>query len=815
MGAPDFDSTQGLKNAPLTPDGILPPAILSNVPGTWAFDTVSRRLRESILSRIVADNAETLEADPNAAAAFKVLDAELSDAAHVTLRAIEPDGGPDVEHWNHNILPQWIGKTWLDTPWLTSEFYFYRRVLEAVGYFGDGPGAGVDPFQKDKDAGLAACVDATKALAPKLNAFAERQEVKDKDKDENAVLATMRLFVLVSLWGNRMDLSIWPADGSSERGGAGAQSSSSRASNAFDEALSAGEECLLWDDSLAAANKILKQECDKVGIVVDNAGFELVCDLALADAIVVARDAMRDRVDARDTSISKARVVVTLHVKSHPTFVSDAMSKDVHDTIQSMCASTDCETHTMGKRWQRHVSTGAWVIAPRFEWAQPQPFWDLPLEAREVLQQEKLVIIKGDANYRRLLGDRLWNLQTPFSDVACYFPTSVLALRTLKAELGCGIPTEQSERANTENPGTWMTCGKFGVVQYLERPGRQTDAANVAWRCSKEKCCDDAPTRKELALVLVALANACSSLHERLANAPLNARATFGYVESNSTNSSGDTQKKLDVMANELVRTELAKSGAVKYYASEEEENVMELSSAGRFVVTCDPLDGSRNVDVGVPVGTIFGVYKVKEGNASDDDSDTFHSQQALRPGNDLVAAGYANYSSSTAFVVAVAGGGTPIELDLTHDGEFRYASELTCPKRGQIYSLNDARFNDWPDGLQKYITDVRTGAGVTGKKYSSRYVCSLVTDFHRTLYQGGWCGNPRPHLRLLYECVPLSFVARAAGARGSDGVGDILSKIPTALHERTPLFVGSAEDINELETYEDVQQEEAEYNVW
>ena len=316
---------------------------------------------------------------------------------------------------------------------------------------------------------------------------------------------------------------------------------------------------------------------------------------------------------------------------------------------------------------------------------------------------------------------------------------------------------------------------------------------------------------------MAAIANACAALSARLAAAPLRASDSLGYAgDENRRNASGDAQKKLDVVANEFVRDALSKSGAVRFYCSEEEETVVELSGGGSFVVVCDPLDGSRNVDVGVPVGTIFGVYRVDETLFGEEN----HPEaQALRPGKELVAAGYANYSSSTGLVLAVAGGGAPTELDLTRGdanshGEFREARALACPRRGQLYSLNDARFEDWPGGLRRYVEDVRAGRGATKKKYSARYVCSLVTDFHRTLFQGGWCGNPRPHLRLVYECAPLAFVARAAGGRGSDGLGEILDRTPRETHERTPFFVGSVEDVDELESYGDVRQGAAEYAV-
>ena len=347
-----------------------------------------------------------------------------------------------------------------------------------------------------------------------------------------------------------------------------------------------------------------------------------------------------------------------------------------------------------------------------------------------------------------------------------------------------------------------MTSGEFGVAQWLPRPSRQADVASLAWSWDATRSTPE--ERHHLARVLVAISNACATLAARLAAAPLRASDSIGVA--GSVNATGDAQKKLDVVANELIREALRECGSASHYCSEEEEGVVPLDSGGRFVVVCDPLDGSRNVDCGVPTGTIFGVYRRLEG--VDDDA------QAAQRGVAQVAAGYANYSSSTAFVAAVAGAGSAVELDLDDEGAFRVAAALSCPTRGQTYSLNDARFGDWPEGLRDYVSDVRAGKGQTGKQYSARYVCSLVTDFHRTLHQGGWCGNPRPHLRLTYECHPLAFVAVAAGGAASDGAEDILHKTPRTLHERTPLFMGSAEDIAEIATYGDVQQGAAEYAV-
>jgi hypothetical protein len=243
----------------------------------------------------------------------------------------------------------------------------------------------IDPFQGDKDAGLAACAGAVGALAPRLNDLAAGGGGGD-------LVAGVRLFVLLSLWGNRMDLSIWPAGGAGACGGAGEEASATRAHAAFAEAMSAGERCLLHDDSAAAANALLAHGCERVGIVVDNAGFELVCDLALADAIVCAR---RRAAAAAAGSSSARQVTVTLHVKAHPTFVSDAMCKDVRATVAAMCESGDAAVAVMGHRWNSHIEAGAWVIKPAFAWAQPQPLWELPRGARNSLAAEDLVVIKG------------------------------------------------------------------------------------------------------------------------------------------------------------------------------------------------------------------------------------------------------------------------------------------------------------------------------------------------------------------------------------------------------------------------------------
>lgn len=259
-------------------------------------------------------------------------------------------------------------------------------------------------------------------------------------------------------------------------------------------------------------------------------------------------------------------------------------------------------------------------------------------------------------------------------------------------------------------------------------------------------------------------------------------------------------------MQNEIILSSLRNSGKVAVMASEEDEAPVWIDDNAPFVVVLDPLDGSRNIDASIPTGTIFGVYKRLE------EIDHLPLQEkavlnSLQSGTKLVAAGYVLYSSATIFCTSFGSGTFSFTLDHT-TGEFILTHpKISIPSRGQIYSVNDARYFDWPEGLRRYIDTIRQGKGKYPKKYSARYICSLVADFHRTLLYGGVAMNPRDHLRLVYEANPLSFLAEQAGGKGSDGHSRILSLQPNMLHQRLPLFLGSPDDVDELESYNDVQQ--------
>ncbi|GBF89532.1 hypothetical protein Rsub_02250 [Raphidocelis subcapitata] len=298
----------------------------------------------------------------------------------------------------------------------------------------------------------------------------------------------------------------------------------------------------------------------------------------------------------------------------------------------------------------------------------------------------------------------------------------------------------------------------------------------------------------ELHSALRAVATAVKAIAARTARAGLEGL----YGAAGTTGGGGDSQKKLDVVANDIMVAQLSACPAVGVAASEEEEAPLALGS-GRYAVVFDPLDGSRNIDVAIPTGTIWGIYERPAGASPE--------AAVLQAGSKLVAAGYGLYSSATMLVLSTGSGVAGLTLDSLLGEWVVTHRSIKIPDRGQIYSLNDARRWEWPDGLRRYIDTIQRGEGEHPKQYSARYVCSLVADVHRTLLTGGWAGNPRPHLRLVYEGNPLAMLLEQAGGSGSDGKRRVLSIAPSALHQRLPLFLGSARDIAELESYGDVQQ--------
>ncbi|KAH0923012.1 hypothetical protein HID58_023030 [Brassica napus] len=285
----------------------------------------------------------------------------------------------------------------------------------------------------------------------------------------------------------------------------------------------------------------------------------------------------------------------------------------------------------------------------------------------------------------------------------------------------------------------------------------------------------------DLVVLLYHLQHACKRIASLVAS-PFN--SSLGKLSVNSSSGSDrDAPKPLDIVSNDIILSSLRNSGKVAVMASEEDDTPTWIKDDGPYVVVVDPLDGSRNIDASIPTGTIFGIYSrlVELDHLPVEEKAELNS---LQRGNRLVASGYVLYSSATILCVTLGSGTHAFTLD---------------PSTGEYF--------DWPEGLRKYIDTVRQGKGQNPKKYSARYICSLVADLHRTLLYGGVAMNPRDHLRLVYEGNPLAFLVEQAGGKASDGKREILSIQPVKLHQRLPLFLGSVEDVTELESYGDVQQ--------
>ena len=272
-------------------------------------------------------------------------------------------------------------------------------------------------------------------------------------------------------------------------------------------------------------------------------------------------------------------------------------------------------------------------------------------------------------------------------------------------------------------------------------------------------------------------------------------------------NVQGEAQMKLDVFANDTMKRALMAREEVAGFASEEEENFVafdtERGRNARYVILTDPLDGSSNIDVNVAVGTIFSIYRRVSPIGSPVTLEDF-----MQPGNQQVAAGYVVYGSSTMLVYTTGNGVNGFTYDPSL-GLFCLSHEnLQIPKNGKIYSINEGQYLKFPMGVKKYLKYCQEEDAATGRPYTSRYIGSLVSDFHRNMLKGGIyiypnaTNYPNGKLRLLYEGNPMAFLTEQAGGVATDGYNRILDIKPTALHQRSPLFLGSKEMVEKAQEF-------------
>jgi uncharacterized protein with ATP-grasp and redox domains len=379
----------------------IPPPLL----GTEGFAhfTVTQRLR-AIARQVIVDNNFSASINRN----LEKLASELTSGY---VPPLVDDTGTDVAAWGRYLAP-YQGQRWIDVPWFFAETYFYRLLLEITNYFRPGEEQGVDPFSVQKRQGLETSVDSIVAVCDRLNKELQLPEL-----------------LYFALWGNRVDLSLWSSQIDRSR---------------FD--INSQLAHILVNDAPKVA-ELLAISNGRIDIVIDNAGFELFCDLCLVDFLLA-------------TGVAS---LVNLHLKPHPTFVSDATIKDLHKTTSFLAAFHHSAVASLGARLQEYIAHGHLAMKADDFWTSPLAFWEMPDNLKSELSSN-LIIIKGDANYRRLLGDRHWDYTTNFADIVCYLPSPMVALRTLKSEVVAGISAEHIAALQQTDPD-WLINGQWGLIQ--------------------------------------------------------------------------------------------------------------------------------------------------------------------------------------------------------------------------------------------------------------------------------------------------------------------------------------------------------------
>ena len=306
---------------------------------------------------------------------------------------------------------------------------------------------------------------------------------------------------------------------------------------------------------------------------------------------------------------------------------------------------------------------------------------------------------------------------------------------------------------------------------------------------------DEFVNPSDLAVLLNAIGSAGKFISSEINRAAL--RDIFGSV--GAANVTGDDQQKLDVIGDDVVAEALLGTGLVCAMSSEENAGLIDCGDAavaGEYVVVYDPVDGSSNIDVAAPIGTIFGIFRrLSEGVPAGE-------VDILRPGSEMLAAGYVLYGSSTIFAYTSGEGVHFFTLDPSLGDYLLTAESVQSHGSSHVYSANEGNSSKWHDADLNWVGHVKF------EGYSGRYIGALVADFHRNLMKGGIYAypgdksSPSGKLRLLFECAPLAFVAEQAGGAASDGATRIRDIHPSQLHHRTPMYIGNADEVALLEGF-------------
>lgn len=385
----------------------LPPFLMTSEEGSFARETIKER-KPLIIDQILSHFDYT----PQIRESLKDFKGELT---HGFIKPLTEQTADRI-FWEQDLQP-WKGKTWLEIPWFLAETYFYRHVLEIVQYFQSGPWQGHDPYKLLKH----------QEIIKALPVFTEIYQPRDFQK----TLDHFRSACYQALWGNRGDLSNL---------------------HVFETEMGSQPENLVLDHSKAAF-AFLKSKPAKIAYFLDNTGKELLFDLAFVDYLLKANLAES----------------ITCYLKNQPFFVSDAMPKDLNKSLRALQASHSEESCELAGRIEKYIGKGLITLkAPPFL-TTGRMYRQLPEVLRQQLASHDLVLLKGDVNYRRLFGDRHWPPTTPISTAGEYFPTSVLSLRTLKAEIILGLPDRTLAKIWAEEDPKWLINGKRGMVTFLQK----------------------------------------------------------------------------------------------------------------------------------------------------------------------------------------------------------------------------------------------------------------------------------------------------------------------------------------------------------
>ncbi|MCC7165111.1 MAG: protein-glutamate O-methyltransferase family protein [Anaerolineae bacterium] len=392
---------------PLIDLATVPPLLSTGDPNSFAHNTLKVR-DPNILQGLI----DAPYFSPDLKRAFKKFHAELLAGTIEPLR----ENTPDHDFWRDASKP-YIGRSWLDVPWYWAETFFYRRILEIVGYFQLGAWHEKDPFFHDKQAELVPTA-APARVATVLESTISNQR------------AAISNLLHAALWGNRVDLSY------------NVEQTVGRAARPEDEHAN-----LLVDDAPRVLAFLTARPLDQLAYVADNAGTELALDLALIDQCLTS-DLVKK---------------ITLHLKPQPFYVSDAMPQDVEHTLRAF-ENANADTRGVAQRLRAHLKNNRLEL--RVHWFYPTSlhYFEMPDDLYKLFQTADFSILKGDVNYRRLVGDAHWKPTIAFDYTTRYFPTPFVALRTMKSELVVGLEATQVQHLDQLDPH-WRTNGKRGVIQ--------------------------------------------------------------------------------------------------------------------------------------------------------------------------------------------------------------------------------------------------------------------------------------------------------------------------------------------------------------